>query len=104
MFCGNASAVENSYEFTTSLCKSLWDLHIPTKPFIIYKNMLYIIPNSNCRQPKKIVVAGQLLRPHKVFLEPEWAGYREPDRAVRYDRVRDRLQSRWLLRHGRRGM
>jgi len=36
-FCGNASAVENSYEFTTSLLKTLRVSNIPTKTLSIYQ-------------------------------------------------------------------
>ena len=39
-FCGNARPVENSYEFTTSLLKTLWVSNIPTKTSY---NSIYIL-------------------------------------------------------------
>jgi hypothetical protein len=53
------NCLENSTSFPQSFGKAKKQLfHIPTKPFIFYKSMIYIKGNYNCRQREKIIVAG----------------------------------------------
>lgn len=55
-FCGNASTVENSSEFTTSLLKTLRVSNIPTKPFSIYRyNFCYILVKVYADLPRKFI-------------------------------------------------
>lgn len=53
--------LENSTSFPQSFGKAKKQLfHIPTKPFLFYKNVVYSNGNYNCRQREKIIVADHL--------------------------------------------
>ena len=52
LFYGNASNVENSYEFTTLLWKTLRVSHIPTKPFIKEIDMIYFYLIMSVARPE----------------------------------------------------
>ena len=76
-FCGNARNVENSNEFPTFLCKSLRDLHIPTKESFKYLYIFFI---------KLVYVYADLTRKTISLLTGAAgdgvAGYPAPDHAV----------------------
>ena len=68
LFCGNASAVENSNEFTTSLLKTLRVSNIPTKTLSKYKYIFcYILVKVYADLPRKFI---RLLTTEACFHRP----------------------------------